>query len=105
MTFSPDRRKCEPCQNWNDIVNIDGECTECPEGLIPNGLRTECSFCEADQRIHYDDSCVTCPEGHVPSKDRKFCKACSNSLIADGGVCKLCPNPINQYFIKTEGIS
>ena len=77
----------------NDIVNINGECETCSEGSFPNGKRTSCSECKPHEIVNYDGSCKSCPDGFIPNENRRFCYRCPKSLIADGGLCKQCPNP------------
>ena len=64
----------------------------CPEGSFPNGERTACFECKADETISYDGSCKRCPEGLVPNEIHRFCIPCPKSLIANGGMCIPCPN-------------
>ena len=89
----PHRLECEHCTTFNDIVNITGDCVTCPEGSFPNGKRTACFHCKADEIISYDGSCKRCPEGLIPNEIHRFCIACPKSLIANEGVCITCPNP------------
>ena len=77
-------------------MNLNGKCEECPEGLYPNGYKTSCSQCRADEVIDFDGFCQKCQDGFVPVENRKFCKPCPKGLIATGGICALCPNPEKQ---------
>ena len=94
--FSPERRICEPCPNEKDIVNTNGECQTCQEGSFPNGERTMCFPCKPEEIILFDGSCKLCPVGSVPTANHKFCMSCPKSLIASGGVCTSCPDPIKE---------
>ena len=96
LMLRPNRRECVPCPTLNDVVNVNGDCETCPEGSFPNGDRTSCFLCKADEIIFYDDSCKRCPDGLIPNANRKFCVSCPKSLIADGGMCKSCPNPTTE---------
>ena len=98
----PHRRECELCPSINDIVNTTGDCEPCAEGSFPNGERTMCFPCKPEEIILFDGSCKLCPDGSVPTANHKFCMSCPKSLIASGGVCKSCPDPIKEYFLKKE---
>ena len=89
----PDRRICEACPSISDIVNIHGECEPCAEGSFPNGERTACFSCQADEIILYDGSCKRCQDGSIPNEIHRFCVSCPKSLIAKGGICESCPDP------------
>ena len=93
LPLRPDRTSCEHCPTMMDIVNINGTCETCPEGSFPNGERTSCSECKPHEIVNYDGSCKSCPDGFIPNENRRFCYRCPKSLIADGGLCKQCPNP------------
>ena len=93
LFLRPHRRECEHCPTLNDIVNITGDCETCPEGSFPNGKRTECFICKADEIISYDGLCKRCAEGLIPNENHRFCIPCPKSLIANEGVCKTCPDP------------
>ena len=98
----PDRRICEACPSISDIVNIHGECEPCAEGSFPNGERTACFSCQADEIILYDGSCKRCQDGSIPNEIHRFCVSCPKSLIAKGGICESCPDPNKEWFIKIE---
>ena len=93
LSFSDDRRTCEPCPTLKDIVDDNGKCATCAEGSFPNGLRNSCSQCQVDEKVDFDGSCKKCPHGFVPDEFRRHCKPCPKSLIAEEGVCNSCPNP------------
>ena len=63
------------------------------EGWFPNGERSSCFLCKADEIVYYDGSCKRCPDGLIPNENHRFCVACPKSLIANGGVCISCPKP------------
>ena len=93
-SLSPDRTECKACPNQlKDIINTNGQCEECPEGMIPNGVKNACTKCQPEDILLFDDSCKSCPKGFIPSLNRRHCKACPKGQIADGGVCKSCQNP------------
>lgn len=88
--------RCTTLEEWNGnaCVCLEGNarygtCKKCPEGSLPNVVRTNCICTDSNQIFNADKFiCVSCQENSKPTSDLKGC-TCNDGYVASGSRCIL----------------